>query len=99
MTMRATLVGFLLAGLAILALSSLAPTANRNGPDRVACNVHGVCGHVPREFPPSGALTYYSAREHRGERFTASASVSDYREHRRDYPTVVAFCSLRPPIC
>jgi hypothetical protein len=69
MTMRGTLVGFLLAGFAILALSSLAPRASRKGPERVACNLHDVCGYVPREFPPSDGLTYYSVRDHRGERF------------------------------
>jgi hypothetical protein len=70
MTTRGTLVGFLLAGLALLALSSLVPGTNPNGPDRIACDTQGVCGYVPREFPPSDRLSYYSSRGHRGERFS-----------------------------
>ena len=70
MTTRATLVGLLLAGLALLALSSLVSRENLNGPDRLACNAHGVCTYVAREFPASDGLTYYSVHEHRGERFS-----------------------------
>jgi hypothetical protein len=70
MTTRGTLVDFLLAGLALLAQSSLVPRVNLNGPKGVACNAHRLCGYVPREILPSDELTYYSVRERRGERFS-----------------------------
>ena len=70
MTTRGTFVGLLLAGLALLALSSLAQRTKLNSPDRVACDAQGVCVYVPREFPPSDGLTYYSIGERRGERFS-----------------------------
>jgi len=59
MNARGALVGILLAGLGVAALSSLAPGAKSKAPERVACNIKGDCAYVPRDFPPSNDLTFY----------------------------------------
>jgi hypothetical protein len=69
MNARGALVGFLLAGFAVLALSSLTPGAKEDASARVACSADGDCAYASVDFPKSNTRTLNTGRERGGERF------------------------------